>query len=324
MNILITGGAGYVGYSVTKRMAEKYPESKIIIYDSFVKARIENFGPLLSKYSNIVLIPWEKADIRDEQNFTEVVKKFTPETVIHLAAIVDAFTTNREGKDVECMKVNYEATVRLAQISKEYKVKNFFFQSSVSIYSRGEELSEQSTIEPLSTYGKSKYLAEEDIYKLIDGTFKAVSLRSATIVGYNPSFRYETIINLLCVRAVFGIETTIFESALKNPKTYLTLDDEVTAIELLIGEIDTISGTSYNAKSFHVGLEEVIDEIKKYIPEVKYKIVEQKTINQQVYTINDDKIRNIGFNSQGTIAETIRFTIEGLLRIKKYNESNFL
>ena len=73
MNVLITGGAGYVGYSVTKRMAEKYPESRIIVYDSFVKARLENFGKLLTQYKNIELIPWEKADIRDEKNYDLVL-----------------------------------------------------------------------------------------------------------------------------------------------------------------------------------------------------------------------------------------------------------
>ena len=298
MNILITGGAGYVGYSVTKRMAEKYPESGIIVYDSFTKARLENFGRLISQYKNIKLIPWEKADIRDEENIIEIMDKFHPETVIHLAAIVDAFTTNREGKDIECMKVNYEATVNLARISKLYKVKNFFFQSSVSVYSRGEELNESSPIEPLSTYGKSKYLAEESIYKLIDNTFRVVSLRSATIVGYNPSFRYETIINLLCIRSVFGIETTIFESALNNLKSYLTINDEVLAIELLLENIESISGNSFNAKSFNVTLEDVLNEIKKYISNPNYIIKKQKTINQQIYTINDDKIKSIGLNQK--------------------------
>ena len=314
MNVLITGGAGYVGYSVTKRMAEKYPESRIIVYDSFVKARLENFGKLLTQYKNIELIPWEKADIRDEKNIIDVMEKFHPEVVIHLAAIVDAFTTNREGKDIECMKVNYDATVNLAKLSKSYKVKKFFFQSSVSIYSSGDELTEESLIEPISTYGKSKYLAEEAINKLIDDTFNVVNLRSATIVGYNPSFRYETIINLLCIRAVFGVETTIFESALDNPKSYLTVDDEVSAIEFLVENIEKVSGQSFNAKSFNATLDQVLCEIRKFVPNPKYTIAKQKTINQQVYTINDDKIRSIGFVSEGKLSDTIKVTMENLIK----------
>ncbi len=318
MNILITGGAGYVGYTVTKRMAEKYPKSTIIVYDSFVKARIENFGKLLLEHPNIELIPWERADIRDEKNIIDVMEKFHPEIVIHLAAIVDAFTTNREGKDIECMKVNFEATVNLAKIAKSYKVKKFFFQSSVSIYSRGEELTETSPMESLSTYGKSKYLAEEEIYKLIDENFKVTSLRSATIVGYNPSFRYETIINLLCVRAVFGIETTVFESALDNPKSYLTLEDEASAIEFLLENIDHTSGQSFNVKSFNATINDVLSEIKKSIPDPKYRVVPQKSINQQVYTINNDKIKSLGFKSEGTLAETIKSTIDGLIKMKGF------
>ncbi len=317
MNILITGGAGYVGYTITERMAKKYPESKVVVYDSFVKAKLENFGKLLLKYKNIEIIPWEKADIRDEKNIIDVMERFHPEVVIHLAAIVDAFTTNREGKDVECMKVNYEATVNLARISKLYKVKKFFFQSSVSIYSAGNELTEMSPIEPISTYGKTKYLSEVEINKMIDDNFRVVSLRSATIVGYNPSFRYETIINLLCIRSVFGVETNLFESALNNPKSYMTVADEASAIEFLLDNIEKVSGQSFNAKSFHATLDEVLVEIKKYIPNPNYKIVKQKTINQQVYTINDDKIKSIGFQPKGKLSEVIKTTVENLLKKKE-------
>ena len=313
-NILITGGAGYVGYSVTKEMALKYPQSKIIIYDSFSKARIENFAPLLFKYKNIVLIPWEKADIRDSDNFEAVLSEYKPETVIHLAAIVDAFSTNREGKDRECMIVNYEATVKIAEISKKNGVKNFIFQSSVSIYSRGEDLKEDSPKESISVYGKSKLLAEIEILKLASDTFKVTCLRSATLVGYNPCFRCETIINLLCARSVFGIETSIFESALSNPKSYLTLEDEVKAITLLLEKIDIASGQSYNAVSFSVSLDKVLDEVFKHIKkeEVKYKIVPQKTISQQVYTINCDKIKSIGLRPEGNLSTVVSQIIKNL------------
>jgi len=58
MNILVTGGAGYVGYSVCRKLATEYPKSKIIIYDNLSKGKLENIALLLNLYPNIVLISW--------------------------------------------------------------------------------------------------------------------------------------------------------------------------------------------------------------------------------------------------------------------------
>ena len=61
MTILVTGGAGYVGYSVVKSLARKYPQSKIIIHDSLSKSKLENVTPLLNLFPNVSMTPWENA-----------------------------------------------------------------------------------------------------------------------------------------------------------------------------------------------------------------------------------------------------------------------
>lgn len=319
MNILVTGGAGYVGYSVSQALAEKYPESKIVIYDNFSKGKLENISLLLELYPNIVLVPWENADIRDYEKFEQALIDYKPEIAIHFAAIVDAFATNREGKDLECRIVNNVAAVNVANLCKKHGVKTFIFQSSVSIYSRGENLKEDSPKEPLSTYGLSKYKAEQAILKLDDGAFNACAIRSATIIGYNPSFRYETIINLMCIRSVYGMNTAVFESALKNPKSYLSLQDEAAAIIFLIKNIDKSRGEAYNVSSFDANLEDVVGAIEDNNVKVPVSINKEKTINQQVYTVNSDKIKELGFMTSGNLKETIGEIIAG---VKKRQEIN--
>jgi len=317
MTILVTGGAGYVGYSVSRALAIQYPQSKIIIHDNLSKGRLENIGLLLHEFPNTILIPWEKADIRDHVKFEAVLDQYRPEMVIHLAAIVDAFSTNREGKDTECTIVNNVAAVRVAELCKEHGVKTFIYQSTVSMYSRGEELKEDSPKEPLSTYGVAKYEAEKSILKLDDATFNTCALRSATIVGYNPSFRYETIVNMLCIRSVYGMETTVFQSALKNPKTYLSLEDESAAIIFAIENIVKMKGDMYNVSSFNTDLETVISAVKETGTEPLAHIGGEKTINQQVYTINSDKIRELGFKTSGDIRDVVRQTVAGILKRKQ-------
>lgn len=322
MTILVTGGAGYVGYSVTRALARQYPQSKVIIFDNFVKSRLENIA-LIRKYPNVIIVPWEKADIRDAHNIEAVLNEYHPEIVVHLAAIVDAFTTNREGKDIETNIVNNIAAVRLAELSKQHGVKTFIYQSTVSMYSRGEELKEDSPKEPLSTYGVAKYEAEKSILKLDDADFNVCALRSATMVGYNPSFRYETIINMLCIRSVYGMKITLFESALKNPKSYLSIEDEAAAVLFSIENIRSMKGEAFNVVSFNTDLNAVVAAIKETGVTPQVCVAAEKTINQQVYTVNADKIRCLGFTPSGTVRDVVHNMIEGI-RIREYSSEGIV
>jgi UDP-glucose 4-epimerase len=323
MNILVTGGAGYVGYSAVKSLARKYPQSKIIIHDNLSKSKLENITPLLNLLPNIAMVPWENSDIRDYEKFEKVLLEYKPEVVVHLAAIVDAFSTNREGKDLECTNVNQVAAIKIAELCKQHKVKTFIYQSTVSMYSRGEDLKEDAPKEPLSTYGISKYEAEKAILKMNEDSFNTTALRSATLVGYNPAFRYETIINMLCIRSVYGMTTTLFESALKNPKTYLALNDEAAAIVFAIENISKMKGEAYNLTSFNTNLEDVVNTIRRNGVEPKVKINKENTINQQVYTINSDKIKSIGFSPKVTLEDVIKGSLKGLQERKKENDAHF-
>ncbi|MCX6800760.1 MAG: NAD(P)-dependent oxidoreductase [Candidatus Diapherotrites archaeon] len=318
-SILVTGGAGYVGYTVVERLAKKYPRAKIIIFDNFSKGKIEGVSVLKKRHKNIVLIPWEKADIRSSENVEAVFRQYKPDVVVHLAAIVDAFATNLRGKDLECRMVNQNAAIELAKIAKRNGTKIFVFQCSVSIYSRGVELKEPAEKAPLSTYGKTKMIAERKIISLSDDSFKVISLRPATVVGFNPCFRFETIINLVCARSVYGVPTRVFESALRGDKTYLHLKDNAAAILFAIEHKDTMNGRCFNVTSFHTNLEEVLKIVKKYLKEdFAYEIVREKSINQQVYTINSDKIKGEGFKPKGNLDEAVKEMIQNLKKIRNF------
>ena len=320
MNILIIGGAGYLGTQVVGDFLIKYPDSKIIVYDNCSRGRIEFLSPLIHKYGKrLIIIPSEKADIRDINDFKNVLDEYSPQIVVNLAAILDAFTTNRKGKDLECKIVNYESAVNLAALSKKKDVKTFIQQSSVSIYSKGEELKEDSPKRSLSTYGLMKYKAEKDILKMNSKNFKCCALRSATFVGYTLGFNYQTIINLMCIRSIYNVPFTIFESALYGKKTFLDVKDQSRAIIFAIENIGKMQGEAFNVSSFHTDLKTVLKYLKEEVKhKFEYFIKPEKTINQQVYTINSDKIQNLGFKPNGELRSLIKNTIQNLLRRNNY------
>ncbi len=145
---------------------------------------------------------------------------------------------------------------------------------------------------------------EKEINKLNDDKFKVCTLRPATVVGFNEGFRYETIINLSCVRSVNNILLTYFESAIHNDKSYLDVKDNVRAIHYAIKNIDKMNGQIFNISSFNTNLDNVISIIQTHLGRnFLYDIVKEKSINQQVYTISAEKIKQYGFEFEGNLNE---------------------
>lgn len=321
--IFVTGGAGYLGCQVVKDLATNYPNSKIVIIDNMSRGRLEFIAEVKRKLNTqlIEILPSEKCDIRDTHNMESLFDVYNPEAVVHLASIVDAFSTNRKGKDEECREVNYLATVSLAEVAKRKGAKVFVYQSSVSMYSRGEEIKEDGEKNPLSVYGLMKLKAEEDILKLNDENFTTCSLRSATLVGYTPGFAYQTIINLSCIRAIYDVPINVFESALIGNKTYLTVSDQSKAILFCLKNPQLVKNQAFNVTSFHANMQDVLNSIEKHFgKKPKFNLIKEKTINQQVYTINSDKIKSLGYNPDGKLDEAIASTIKNLKeRQKSFN-----
>lgn len=318
--IFVTGGAGYLGCQVVMDIARTYPNSRIVVIDNMSRGRVEFISEVKRKLNseNIEILPSEQCDIRDAHNMEKLFETYHPEAVIHLASIVDAFSTNRKGKDEECKEVNYLSTVALAKLAKEKGTKFFLYQSTVSMYSRGEELKEEAEKNPLSVYGLMKLKAEEEILKLDDSKFTTCSLRSATLVGYTPGFAYQTIINLSCIRSIYNIPLNIFESALSGNKTYLTVKDQGDAILFCMKNPGAVNGQAFNVTSFHANMNDVLESIERHLGRKPlFNVAKEKTINQQVYTINSDKIKSLGYSPKGSLDEAISATLKNLIERQK-------
>ena len=121
--ILITGGAGYIGTPVVKKLLEK--NLKIIIVDrfSFDEKSLSSF----TDNKNIQII---NCDIRDDKIISENLKGV--DTVVHLAALVGEAACKVSEEDTK--SINYDATLNLCKLSKQNSVKKFIFMSTASSY----------------------------------------------------------------------------------------------------------------------------------------------------------------------------------------------
>ena len=195
-NILITGGAGYVGTMLAHKLLGK--SKKVIIYDTFWYGDPQTlFEDCLD---NIIV---EKADIRDLEKFKQVIINNKVDAIIHLACVSNDPSFELDpglGKSI-----NFDCFESLVKISKDNGVKRFIYASSSSVYGVKEEeqVTENLSLEPLTDYSKYKALCEDILLKYNDKNFVGMVVRPATICGYSKRLRLDLSVNILTSHAYF-------------------------------------------------------------------------------------------------------------------------
>ena len=150
-NILITGGAGYIGAHVTEKLIQK--KKKIFIVDNLSTG----FKKLLNKK-----VHFTNLNILNTTRLKKVIIENKIDSVIHLAASLSIGEGERYPKIY--YKNNVLGTKSLLKACKNSLVKNFIFSSSAAVYEEGQKIvSEKSKVKPKSVYGKTKLLSEKQI-----------------------------------------------------------------------------------------------------------------------------------------------------------------
>ena len=291
-NIFITGGAGYVGTLLTKKLLQL--GHMVTVYDLMIYGE-----KVLSSHKNLLKI---KGDIRDNQKIKEAIKGH--DTVIHLACISNdpSFELNPKlGKSI-----NLDCFRPLVEISLENKVERFIYASSSSVYGikKDRNVEETMSLEPLTDYSIYKAECEKILSEYVSDNFTSIILRPATVCGFSPRQRLDVVVNILTNLAFHKRKISVFGGDQLRPNIHIS--DMVDAyVNLLSAPKEIVNGEIYNVGFENHSVQEIANIVKKCIGQ---DVVLQTipTDDHRSYHISSDKIKKqLGFTAIRTIDQAV-------------------
>jgi len=282
--ILITGGSGYKGVILIKKL--------IMLNYKIINIDTNYFGNYFIRHKNVNNI---KCDIRD-------IKKINFKNIyacIHLAGIAnDPMTDLNQSLSWEITALG---TKLLMDKLVENNVKKIIFASSGSVYGtkkKNEIVSEKIELNPISTYNKVKMVTENIILSYAKD-IKVVIIRPATVCGFSPRMRLDLTVNLLTFQALKNKKITVFGGNQTRPNVHI--DDIVDTYIFFLKK--NITGI------FNVGFENYsILEISKIISNIiDAEIVIKKNMHDpRSYFLDSRKLLKTGFKPKKGIIDAIK------------------
>lgn len=288
LKILITGNLGYVGPAVIQRLRKSFPGATLIGLDMGYFANCLTVAEMVSRHQVDVQY---FADVRNPPE--EVLQDV--DAIVYLAAISnDPMGALFEGVTE---KVNHHAAYDLAIKAKSRGVKSFVFASSCSVYGFAEGArTEDSPLNPLTAYAKSKVGGEKDLSSLADARFTVTCLRFATACGMSERLRLDLVLNDFVASALVNGEIVILSDG--TPwRPLIHIKDMAKAIEWGIERDGQHGG---NALSINIGsnqwnyqVKDLAEAVAQAIPGTKISINEGAQPDRRSYQVSFEQFMKL-------------------------------
>ncbi|MDH6260327.1 SDR family oxidoreductase [Bradyrhizobium sp. BR13661] len=295
-NVLVTGGAGYVGHVLVPRLlADGY---NVTVYDLLF------FGSRLPNHPNLRVI---KGDIRDTARLATCLKG--QDAVLHLACISN--DASFELDENLSKTINYDCFEPMVVAARKAGVKRFVYCSTSSVYgvSDAPDVTEDHPLVPLTLYNKFKGMCEPLLWQHKADDFTCVTVRPATICGYSPRTRLDLSVNILTNHAVNKGVITVFGGKQMRPN--LHIEDMVDAYRLMLtAPHDKIHGETFNIGFENHAIADLATMVKSVVEAQgsrEIDIVTTPSDDNRSYHVNSDKIRRVlGYAPARTIEDAMR------------------
>ena len=320
-SILITGGAGFIGSHLVRRMVNNYPDSLIVNLDSLTYASNINLLDDCKEFSNYQFI---NEDINNFKSIQKLFAKYKFDAVIHLAA--ESHVDNSIKNPFKFSKTNIQGTLNLLEAARQHwgnKSQNnrFFHISTDEVFgSLGENgfFNEDSSYDPRSPYSASK-ASSDHLVRSYFHTYGLPVIISNCSNNFGPGQHSEKLIPLMIQNIASEKLLPVYGNG-DNIRDWLYVEDHVEAIDLIlkkggVGETYLIGGNNEkkNIDIIHILIKKIDKLLKR--PEGSsnklIKFVDDRLGHDYRYAIDASKIKNhLNWKSSTSFEDGIQKTIE--------------
>lgn len=311
--ILVTGALGHIGSSLIHSI-EPGEFEEVVLLDNMFTQRF----PSLFNLPNGINFRFVEDDVMtaDLVSLLEGI-----DVVIHLAAITNAEGSFDIQEKVEA--VNFDGTKRIAEACLETATKMIFL-STTSVYGTQDEVVDENCpetdLQPQSPYAKSKLRAEKLLEEMgREKNLKFISCRFGTIFGASIGMRFHTAVNKFIWQACTGRPVTVWRTALNQKRPYLSLRDAISALRFIIRQ-DAFNNEVYNVLTVNSTVAQIVEAIKKFVPDIQVSYVDSRIMNQLSYTVACEKFKSLGFGFKGNLEQDVKDTVELLQNVRSANK----
>ena len=310
MNILITGGAGYLGSVLTPHLLSL--GHRVTVLDNLTYGQTPLLDSCNDKHFDFVY-----GDTRDERILQPLISK--ADCILPLAALVGAPSCAKD--QVGATTVNRNAIMLISRMrSKSQRVLFPTTNSGYGIGQPGIACTEETTLRPISLYATTKVEAE----RVLLDSGEAVTFRLATVFGASPRMRLDLLVNDFVYRAVNDRALILFEAHFK--RNYIHIRDVARVFSHGIDKYDCMKGRPYNVGLSDANLSklELCERIKKYIPEFVFsesKVGEDP--DKRNYIVSNARIEESGWKPLHSLDAGIVELIKAYTIVKQRQYGNF-
>ncbi len=307
MNVLATGGAGFIGSNFVRYMLNKYPQYKVVNYDLLTYAgNLEN----LQDVADNPQYRFIKGDINNQQFLDFIVKKYEIHTIVNFAA--ESHVDRSIIDPGLFIKTNVLGTQVLLDVAKENSIEKYIQISTDEVYgSLGETgyFTEETPLSPNSPYSASKASADLLVKAYYETYGLDINITRCSN-NYGPYHFPEKLIPLMITNSLEEKELPIYGDG-ENIRDWLHVTDHCSAIDLVIhkgspGEIYNIGGQ--NERTNNEIVQKIIETLSVSHDLIKH--IADRLGHDRRYAIDPKKIMKLGWVPQYNFDRGIEETIE--------------